>query len=74
MIPTTDQYAHAAGVTILTPEGVVSRYLYGVDFPPRDLQAGSDRRVAGGRGIRDRPRAAVVFSLRPHDRANMAWP
>lgn len=36
--PKTDQYAHPAGLIVLTPEGRVSRYLYGVDFPPRDLR------------------------------------
>jgi protein SCO1/2 len=34
----TGQYAHAAGVIVLAPGGSVSRYLYGVDFPPRDLR------------------------------------
>ncbi len=33
-----DQYAHPAAITILTPEGRVSRYLYGVEFAPRDLK------------------------------------
>lgn len=33
-----DQYAHAAAVTVLTPQGKVSRYLYGVDYAPRDLK------------------------------------
>jgi protein SCO1 len=33
-----DEYAHATGILILTPEGKVSRYLYGVDFSPRDLR------------------------------------
>ena len=36
--PKTGQYAHPAGLIVLTPEGKVSRYLYGVDFPPRDLR------------------------------------
>jgi protein SCO1/2 len=35
---TTGQYAHAAGLVVLTPDGTVSRYLYGVEFPPRDLR------------------------------------
>jgi protein SCO1 len=48
--PATDQYAHAAGVTILTPEGVVSRYLYGVDFPPRDLRLALIDASRGGVG------------------------
>lgn len=32
------QYAHAAAVMILTPEGKLSRYLYGVQFKARDLR------------------------------------
>jgi protein SCO1/2 len=34
------QYAHAAGLTVLTPEGRVSRYFYGIEFAPRDVQFG----------------------------------
>ncbi|GAB4456581.1 MAG: SCO family protein [Armatimonadaceae bacterium] len=34
----TDQYAHAAGITIITPSGKVSRYFFGVGFPPRDTK------------------------------------
>jgi protein SCO1 len=32
------QFAHAAVAFVLTPEGKISRYLYGVDFPARDLR------------------------------------
>src|SRR5262245_29073592 len=32
------EYAHAAGLMILTPQGRISRYLYGVEFSPRDLR------------------------------------
>lgn len=32
------QFAHTAVSFVLTPEGKVSRYLYGVDYPPRDLR------------------------------------
>ena len=35
-----DEYAHAEGILLLTPEGRVSRYLYGVEFSPRDLRLG----------------------------------
>lgn len=35
---TTRQYAHAAGVVTLTPDGRASRYLYGVEIEPRDLK------------------------------------
>lgn len=42
------QYSHAAAITVLTPEGRVSRYLYGVEFPPRDLKLAL-LEAAGGR-------------------------
>jgi protein SCO1 len=32
------QFAHAAVAFVLTPEGKISRYLYGVTFKPRDLR------------------------------------
>lgn len=33
-----DQYAHPAAIMVLTPDGRVSRYLYGIEFAPRDLK------------------------------------
>jgi protein SCO1/2 len=33
-----DQFAHAAGIVFLTPEGRISRYLYGIEFSPRDVR------------------------------------
>jgi protein SCO1 len=33
-------FVHAAGMMILTPQGRVSRYLFGVTFQPRDLHEG----------------------------------
>lgn len=36
----TDQYAHAAGIMILTPEGKVSRYFYGIQYIPKHLEFG----------------------------------
>lgn len=36
--PVSKQYAHAAAIFVLTPTGRVSRYLYGVEFPGRDLR------------------------------------
>jgi protein SCO1/2 len=32
------EYAHAAGLMILTPRGKISRYMYGIEFSPRDLR------------------------------------
>jgi protein SCO1/2 len=36
----TRQFAHPAGVMVLTPDGVIARYLYGVEYAPRDLRFG----------------------------------
>jgi protein SCO1/2 len=38
--PKTDQYAHASAIMILTPEGRVSKYFYGVEYSPRDIRLG----------------------------------
>ena len=35
-----NQYAHATAIMVLTPEGHISRYFYGVEFPPKDLRMG----------------------------------
>jgi len=38
--PKTDQFAHASGVMIVTPDGRLSKYFYGVEYSPRDLRLG----------------------------------
>jgi protein SCO1/2 len=34
------QYAHASGIMLVTPQGRLSRYFYGIEFAPRDLRLG----------------------------------
>jgi protein SCO1 len=34
----TRQYAHPTGMIVLTPEGKTSKYVYGIDYGPRDLR------------------------------------
>jgi protein SCO1 len=34
----TQQFAHASGVIVATPEGRLSRYFFGIDYAPRDLK------------------------------------
>ena len=34
------QYAHAAAILVLTPDGRIDRYFYGVVYPARDLRLG----------------------------------
>ena len=35
-----DQFAHASGIMLLTPQGVLARYFYGIEYAPRDLRLG----------------------------------
>ena len=36
----SEQFAHAGGVMLVTPQGKMSRYFYGIDYSPRDLKLG----------------------------------
>jgi protein SCO1/2 len=33
-----EQFAHAAAIFVVTPEGRLARYFYGIEYPPRDLR------------------------------------
>jgi protein SCO1/2 len=35
-----DRFGHATGIILLTPEGKIARYFYGIEFSPRDLRLG----------------------------------
>jgi protein SCO1/2 len=43
----TQQYAHPSGVIVLTPDGRLSKYLFGVEYGPRDLRFGIVEASAG---------------------------
>lgn len=36
--PKTGQYAHATAIMVLTPQGKVARYFYGIQYPPGGLR------------------------------------
>lgn len=38
--PSTGQYAHAAGIMVLTPRGKIARYYYGAEYIARDVEFG----------------------------------
>lgn len=46
-VPGENQFAHAAAIMVLTPDGKLARYFYGVEYAPRDLRLGL---VEAGRG------------------------
>jgi protein SCO1 len=47
--PTSSQYAHASGIMVLTPDGTLSKYFYGIEYWPRDvrfaLMEASERKI-----------------------------
>jgi protein SCO1/2 len=36
--PTTEQFAHVSGVLVVTPDGRLSRYFYGIEYSPKELR------------------------------------
>jgi protein SCO1/2 len=50
--PQSDQFAHASGIMVATPEGRLARYFYGIEYPPRDLRLGLVESSAGKIGSR----------------------
>jgi len=38
--PKTGQFAHATAIMVLTPQGKIAQYYYGVEFAPKDLRLG----------------------------------
>jgi len=43
----TKQFAHATAIMVLTPEGKIAQYYYGVEYPPKDLRLGLVEAGAG---------------------------
>jgi protein SCO1/2 len=39
-VASSNLFSHASGIMILTPEGRISRYFYGVEYPGRDMRLG----------------------------------
>ncbi len=38
--PNRDEYAHPTGIMVVTPQGKIARYFYGIDFPANDVRLG----------------------------------
>jgi protein SCO1/2 len=45
--PSTQQFIHASGIMVVTPQGKMSRYFYGIEYAPRDLRLGLIEATAG---------------------------
>jgi protein SCO1/2 len=47
----SNQFAHASAIMVITPEGKLSRYFYGIDYSPKDVKFGlmesADKKIGG---------------------------
>lgn len=37
-LPEDDEYAHTSGIVIATPQGEISKYFFGIEYPPKDVR------------------------------------
>jgi protein SCO1/2 len=65
--PQTGQYAHASGIMLLTPQGRVSRYFYGIEYAPRDLRLGLVEASANKIGSVSDQLLLFCFHYNPHE-------
>ena len=63
-----DQYIHTSGIMVLTPRGKISRYFYGIQYPPPRFAAGTGRGVGREDRLADGRSVALLCPLRPRDR------
>ncbi|MEI6669383.1 MAG: SCO family protein [Acidobacteriota bacterium] len=64
--PTTQQYVHASAIMVLTPQGRVSKYFYGIDYPPKDLRLGLIEASGGGIGTAVDQLLLYCYHYDPH--------
>jgi protein SCO1/2 len=43
----SNEFAHASGIVVLTPQGKISKYFYGIEYSPRDVRLGLVEASAG---------------------------
>jgi protein SCO1 len=63
---TIDEYAHAAVVIVLTPDGTIARYFYGFEYQPRDLRLALVEASKGRIGTAVDQVLLLCYSYDPH--------
>jgi protein SCO1/2 len=64
--PQSGQFAHTTAIMVLTPEGKIARYFYGVEYAPKDLRLGLIEASSGKIGS---PMDAVLLYCYHYDPA-----
>ena len=62
----TRQFAHPAGLLVLTPEGRIARYLFGIEYAPKDLRLDLVEAGAGRVGTPFDQVLLYCFKYDPH--------
>ncbi len=60
------QFIHSSGLIILTPEGKVSRYFFGVDYAPRDIKFALMEASGGRTATKTEQAVLYCFKYDPH--------
>jgi protein SCO1 len=68
----THQYAHPAGIVVLTPDGTIARYFLGFDFTPAELHAAIDAAADHHIASPVRDLLLLCFHLAPSGRYSVA--
>jgi protein SCO1/2 len=63
---TQEQFSHASVIMVLTPEGRISRYFFGLEFSPRDLRLGLVEASDGKIGSASDQVLLYCFAYDPH--------
>ncbi len=56
-----DEFAHPSGIVVLTPEGKISRYLYGIEHDPRNFKLSLIEASAGKIGSSELLNKVIMF-------------
>ncbi len=60
----TKQFAHAAAILVVKPDGKIAQYFYGVEYSPKDLRFGIVQASQGKVGNDRRSSSSVLLPLR----------
>jgi protein SCO1/2 len=61
----SDQFAHPSGIVVVTPQGRISQYLLGIEYPPQDLSRALQKASRGERGFLTRSLLLLCFHYNP---------
>ena len=64
--PKMNQFIHAAGIMLVTPQGKLAQYYYGIEYAPKDLRLGLDRSFAGQDRKPGGPVVLYCYHYDPH--------